>query len=108
WARAGMPSPTATIATASALMRLLLNRMRRASLRTGCANARAGVDPASRGQGDAALRSPNMPQGASADASRLYLVRRGRGNLRSVRIATWNVNSLKARFDKVAWWLERG
>src|SRR5438128_243289 len=39
---------------------------------------------------------------------RLYLVRRGRGNLRSVRIATWNVNSLKARFDKVAWWLERG
>ncbi|PYQ24312.1 MAG: exodeoxyribonuclease III [Acidobacteria bacterium] len=25
-----------------------------------------------------------------------------------MRIATWNVNSLKARFDKVAWWLERG
>jgi exodeoxyribonuclease-3 len=24
-----------------------------------------------------------------------------------VRIATWNVNSLKARFDKVTWWLER-
>jgi exodeoxyribonuclease III len=24
-----------------------------------------------------------------------------------VRIATWNVNSLKARIDKVAWWLER-
>ncbi len=24
-----------------------------------------------------------------------------------MRIATWNVNSLKARFDKVAWWLER-
>jgi len=24
-----------------------------------------------------------------------------------VRIATWNVNSLKARLDKVAWWLER-
>jgi exodeoxyribonuclease-3 len=24
-----------------------------------------------------------------------------------VRIATWNVNSLKARLDKVGWWLER-
>jgi exodeoxyribonuclease-3 len=24
-----------------------------------------------------------------------------------MRIATWNVNSLKARWDKVAWWLER-
>lgn len=24
-----------------------------------------------------------------------------------MRIATWNVNSLKARLDKVAWWLER-
>jgi exodeoxyribonuclease III len=24
-----------------------------------------------------------------------------------VRIATWNVNSLKARLDKVTWWLER-
>jgi len=24
-----------------------------------------------------------------------------------VRIATWNVNSLKARLDKVAWWLDR-
>src|SRR6187401_1645989 len=26
---------------------------------------------------------------------------------RSMRIATWNVNSLKARLDKVSWWLER-
>jgi exodeoxyribonuclease III len=25
----------------------------------------------------------------------------------TVRIATWNVNSLKARLDKVRWWLER-
>src|SRR5437016_4925210 len=24
-----------------------------------------------------------------------------------MRIATWNVNSLKARIDKVAWWIER-
>ena len=24
-----------------------------------------------------------------------------------MRIATWNVNSLKARFEKVGWWLER-
>src|SRR5215470_9783041 len=24
-----------------------------------------------------------------------------------MRIATWNVNSLKARLDKVRWWLER-
>jgi exodeoxyribonuclease III len=24
-----------------------------------------------------------------------------------VRLATWNVNSLKARLDKVAWWIER-
>jgi exodeoxyribonuclease-3 len=24
-----------------------------------------------------------------------------------MRIATWNVNSLKARLEKVAWWLER-
>ena len=24
-----------------------------------------------------------------------------------MRIATWNVNSLRARLDKVAWWLER-
>jgi len=29
------------------------------------------------------------------------------GNLGSVRIATWNVNSLKARLEKVTWWLER-
>jgi exodeoxyribonuclease III len=28
-------------------------------------------------------------------------------NLQDVRIATWNVNSLKARLDKVAWWLDR-
>src|SRR5262245_21030013 len=26
---------------------------------------------------------------------------------RNMRIATWNVNSLKARLDKVTWWLER-
>src|SRR5262245_2295632 len=25
----------------------------------------------------------------------------------AMRIATWNVNSLKARLDKVLWWLER-
>ena len=24
-----------------------------------------------------------------------------------MRIATWNVNSLKARLEKVSWWLER-
>jgi exodeoxyribonuclease-3 len=24
-----------------------------------------------------------------------------------MRIATWNVNSLKARLDKVLWWLDR-
>src|SRR5262245_58403115 len=24
-----------------------------------------------------------------------------------MRVATWNVNSLKARFEKVTWWLER-
>src|SRR5215510_8494174 len=24
-----------------------------------------------------------------------------------MRIATWNVNSLKARWEKVTWWLER-
>src|SRR5262252_11008229 len=24
-----------------------------------------------------------------------------------MRIATWNVNSLKARLDKLAWWVER-
>src|SRR5687767_4225704 len=24
-----------------------------------------------------------------------------------MRIATWNVNSLKARLEKVAWWLDR-
>ena len=24
-----------------------------------------------------------------------------------MRIATWNVNSLKARLEKVQWWLER-
>src|SRR3954469_21773698 len=24
-----------------------------------------------------------------------------------MRIATWNVNSLKARLDKVTWWLDR-
>src|SRR2546428_3407052 len=27
--------------------------------------------------------------------------------MRPVRIATWNVNSLKARLEKVQWWLER-
>src|SRR5213080_3260776 len=27
--------------------------------------------------------------------------------MRPVRIATWNVNSLKARLEKVSWWLER-
>jgi exodeoxyribonuclease III len=34
-------------------------------------------------------------------------MRRGRSNLGFVRIATWNVNSLKARLEKVTWWLER-
>jgi exodeoxyribonuclease-3 len=29
------------------------------------------------------------------------------GDARRVRIATWNVNSLKARLEKVLWWLER-
>jgi exodeoxyribonuclease-3 len=29
------------------------------------------------------------------------------GNLGAMRIATWNVNSLKARLEKVQWWLER-
>ena len=29
------------------------------------------------------------------------------GNLDAMRIATWNVNSLKARLEKVQWWLER-
>jgi exodeoxyribonuclease-3 len=32
---------------------------------------------------------------------------RGGSKLEAVRIATWNVNSLKARLDKVVWWLER-
>src|SRR6478752_5668166 len=27
--------------------------------------------------------------------------------LKTMRIATWNVNSLKARLEKVTWWLER-
>src|SRR5262249_62201635 len=27
--------------------------------------------------------------------------------IQTVRIATWNVNSLKARQEKVTWWLER-
>jgi exodeoxyribonuclease-3 len=31
----------------------------------------------------------------------------GRVSLAAMRIATWNVNSLKARLDKVTWWLER-
>ena len=30
-----------------------------------------------------------------------------RSNLGPVRVATWNVNSLKARLEKVTWWLER-
>jgi exodeoxyribonuclease-3 len=30
-----------------------------------------------------------------------------RGRSRRVRIASWNVNSLKARLEKVTWWLER-
>jgi exodeoxyribonuclease III len=29
------------------------------------------------------------------------------GEKAAMRIATWNVNSLRARLDKVAWWLER-
>ncbi|HZU83870.1 MAG TPA: exodeoxyribonuclease III [Polyangiaceae bacterium] len=29
------------------------------------------------------------------------------GAAKAMRIATWNVNSLKARLDKVAWWVER-
>src|SRR4030095_7446594 len=29
------------------------------------------------------------------------------GKVKDVRIATWNVNSLKARLEKVMWWLER-
>lgn len=32
---------------------------------------------------------------------------RGADKLASMRIATWNVNSLKARIEKVIWWLER-
>ncbi len=29
------------------------------------------------------------------------------GEVSVMRIATWNVNSLKARLEKVSWWLER-
>jgi len=32
---------------------------------------------------------------------------RGEVERADVRIATWNVNSLKARLEKVTWWLER-
>lgn len=31
----------------------------------------------------------------------------GMGYPRAMRVATWNVNSLKARLDKVIWWLDR-
>src|SRR5438552_11286034 len=34
---------------------------------------------------------------------------RGRlsSGVREMRVATWNVNSLKARLEKVIWWLDR-
>src|SRR5262249_23918983 len=50
---------------------------------------------------------------ALPEAAPSYLDEVGRRLLNStrrgtdVRIATWNVNSLKARLEKVAWWLER-
>src|SRR5437867_6146250 len=52
------------------------------------------------------------PGASSSRAVPTYRARRAstsaRGKLASdVRIATWNVNSLKARLDKVIWWLER-
>src|SRR5262249_49476552 len=32
---------------------------------------------------------------------------RGKVAIDAMRVATWNVNSLKARLEKVLWWLER-
>src|SRR5207247_11406645 len=52
------------------------------------------------------------PGASSSRAVPTYRARRAstsaRGRLASdMRIATWNVNSLKARLDKVVWWLDR-
>src|SRR6185369_14081862 len=40
-------------------------------------------------------------------AVRRFAARGVAGYIRPMRIATWNVNSLKARLEKVVWWLDR-
>src|SRR3990172_3399496 len=54
----------------------------------------------------ARLRSAHNAKGSRP--SPLPSAGRTRGSLRgAMRIATWNVNSLKARLDKVRWWVDR-
>ena len=67
---------------------------------------------------DAALRATRGASSATSRSSAPCATGRGRrgclprrrrlrGRLGAMRIATWNVNSLKARLEKVRWWLER-
>src|SRR5260221_370231 len=55
------------------------------------------------------LRENNCLQGAGVAGIRHSDVDRASAGdtRRHMRIATWNVNSLKARLDKVVWWLAR-
>src|SRR5439155_7736183 len=50
---------------------------------------------------------PSAPGGGNRGARSTSHGGPARGNLGSVRIATWNVNSLKGHLDKVEWWLAR-
>jgi hypothetical protein len=66
------------------------------------------------GRGVTGVVSPKRLGGVTLGPTRppgmlLCVTRPGRTGLLGfvMRIATWNVNSLKARLEKVSWWLER-
>jgi exodeoxyribonuclease-3 len=48
-----------------------------------------------------------MRTGKELPRNKIRVIRESAAKVRIVRIATWNVNSLKARLEKVTWWLDR-
>src|SRR5262249_8401783 len=60
-----------------------------------------------RPNGNTASHHSAAPSLQSVRRRRAFPLRAPCDTFESMRIATWNVNSLKARLEKVVWWLER-
>src|SRR5215207_2922392 len=54
-----------------------------------------------------ACRSRSMARASRWTACRSPIFGEADGSPKPMRIATWNVNSLSARLEKVEWWLDR-